>query len=164
MKSSDSNKNISLSGQTHPPKAKYSLTAPPHPPKVKYSQMVTESQQHKRPTSQPHSQRRRYCRGKPHHREEDGQLNHQSVGSHSFQANTREATRVQCGESVQLAGATHPPKVKYFNCYYSSHSRTTTPSQSEISANLPKCQQNNKQLTTSTLRAIFSVTKTHKRL
>ena len=35
-KSSNSNKNIFLSGPTHPFKVKYSLAAPPHPPKVKY--------------------------------------------------------------------------------------------------------------------------------
>ena len=53
-----------------------------------------------------------------------------------FQADSKDAIRVQSGQSVQITGATHPPKVKYYydhnNHYCSSHSRTTTPSQSEI--------------------------------
>ena len=98
---SDSNKNISLSGPQHPLKAKYSLTAPPHPPKVKYSQMVTVGQQQdETPTSQPNSCRR--CRrGKLTHREEGSQLDHQSVNSHSFQADSSGAMRVWSGQSVQ---------------------------------------------------------------
>ena len=102
---------------------------------------MESQQQDERPTSQPHSCRR-FCRGKSAHREEGGQLDHQSVRSHSFQADSREATRVQNCQSVQLTGVTHPPKVTYFsdhnNCYCTSPSRTTTPSQNEISANLPK--------------------------
>ena len=151
-KSRDSNKNIFLLGPTHPPKAKYSLTAPPDPPKVKYSQEV----QSLSPTE--HSSGRRCHRGKPHHREEGGQQENQSVKSHSLQIDNKEATRVQSGQSEQLAGTTHPPKEKYSlphnNHYHSSHSRTTTPSQSEISANTPKCQYyqpQEDQETTSTL-------------
>ena len=116
-KPSDSNKNISLSGPTYPPKVKYSLTAPAHPPNMNYLQMVMEKQQQDK-TSQPNSQRRHH-RGKPHHREEEDQPGAQSINSHSCQ-------------SAQLAGATHPPKVTYShdhnNCYCSFHSRTTTPS------------------------------------
>ena len=62
-----------------------------HPPKVKYSQMVT--------VKQPHSQGR-HCRGKPANRKADGQLDHQSVKSHSFQADGNGASRVQSGQSM----------------------------------------------------------------
>ena len=68
-KSSDQNNNNFLSGLQHPPKVKYFIAAPQHPPKEKYSQMaMVKQQQDESPTSQPHSHRRRHCRGKPVHR------------------------------------------------------------------------------------------------
>ena len=103
---SDSNKNISLSGPQHPPKVKYSLTAPQHPPK--YSQMVTvKHQQDETPTSQSYSPRRRHHRSKPS-QEEGGQLDHKSVKSYSFQADSSRAMRVQSGQSI-LSCRSHTP-------------------------------------------------------
>ena len=98
---SDQNNNNFLTGPQHPPKVKYSPTAPQHPPKEKYSQTVmVKQQQDERPTSQPHNHRRRHHKGKPAHREVDGQLDHQSVKFHSFQADSNGAMRVQSGQSV----------------------------------------------------------------
>ena len=143
-KPSDSNNNF-LSGPQHTPKVNYSLTAPLHPPKEKYSQMVmVKQQQDESPTSQPCSCRRRCCRGKPAHREVDGQLDQQSVKSHSFQADSSGAMRVQSGQSIQSCSSHTPSQSEIFsdqnNHYCSSHFRTTTPSQSEISGFLPKQQ------------------------
>ena len=90
---SDSSNNNSLSGLQHPPIVKYMILTP-HPPKVKYSGTVTvKQQQDERPTLKPHSHGRKCCRGKPAHREEEGQVASQSVvsfisgccqGSHEF--------------------------------------------------------------------------------
>ena len=75
---SDQNNNNYLSGLQH--------ILLQHPPKEKYSQVVMVKQlQDVSPASQPRSHRR-CCRGKPAHREVDAQLDHQSVKSHSFQA------------------------------------------------------------------------------
>ena len=140
---SDYNNNNFLSGPQHPPKVKYSLTTPQHPPKVQYTQMVTvKQQQDGNPTSQPHSGRRRHQRGKPVHREVDGHLDHQSIKSHFFQVDSKGAMRVQSGRSVPPCSTTTPSqretKSSSNNCYCSSTSRTTTPSQIEISGFLPK--------------------------
>ena len=142
---SDHSNNNFLSGLQHPPKAKYSLMTPQHPPKVQYPEMVTvKQQQDERPTSQPHSHRRRHRRVKPVHREVDEHLDHQSVKSHSFQIDGNGAMRVQSGQFMSSCRTTTPSQstIKYFsnNCYCSSTSRTTTPSQSEILGFLPKCQ------------------------
>ena len=78
-----------ISGPEHPPKVKYTISTPQHPPKVKYTQMVTvKQQQNEIPTSQQHSHRRKHHRGKPVHREVDGQLDHQQ----SFQVGDKGAT------------------------------------------------------------------------
>ena len=80
----DSNNSNLLSGPEHPPNVKYfhnnKITTSPHPPKVKYTGTVrVKEQQHELPTSKPCSHRRRRRRGKPAHREEDGQLANGSV-------------------------------------------------------------------------------------
>ena len=139
---SDQNNNNFLSGPQHPPNVNYSLTVPQHPPKEKYSQRVmVKQQQDKRLTSQPHSCRRRHCRVKPVHREVDGQMDHQSVKSHLFQADSS-VMRMQSGQSVQSCSSHMPSQSEVLseqnNHYCSSHSRTTTPSQSEILGFLPK--------------------------
>ena len=141
----DQNNNNFLSGPQHPLKVKYSLAAPQHPPKEKYSQTVmVKQQQNESPTSQPHSHRRRHCRGKPAHGEVYGQLDHQPVKSHSFQIDSNGATRVQSGQSVSPYSTTTPSqstiKPLSNNHYCSSTFRTTTPSQSEILGFLPKWQ------------------------
>ena len=98
---SDSNNWNFLSGLQHPPEVKYSLTAPQHPPKKKYSQIVmVKQQQDERPTSQTCSHKIGHRRDKPSHREVDGQLDHKSVKSHSFLANSSRAMRVQSGQSI----------------------------------------------------------------
>ena len=75
---SDSNNSNSLSGPEHPPKVKYfynnKITTPPHPPKVKHTGTVTvNEQQHDVPTLKPRSHGRRHRRGRPAHREDEGQ-------------------------------------------------------------------------------------------
>ena len=81
---SESNNSNSLSGPEHPPKVKYfsnkKITTPQHPPKVKYTGTVTvKEQQYELPTSKPCSHRRRHCRGRPAHREEEDQVANESV-------------------------------------------------------------------------------------
>ena len=115
---SDSNNSNSLSGPEHPPKVKYSynnkIMTPPHPPKVKYTGTVTvNEQQHELPTSKPRNCGRRHDRGRPAHREEEGQVVNGSVEFQSFQVNNSRATSMGGRQSV-------PP------CQIS------TPSQSEI--------------------------------
>ena len=85
---SDSSNNNFLSGPEHPPKVKYfynnDITTPQHPPKVKYSGTVTvKQQQDERPTPKPCSHGRKCRRGKPAHREEEGQVANRSVVSFS---------------------------------------------------------------------------------
>ena len=133
--------------------------------------VMVKQQQDEIPTSQLHSWMRCH-RGKPVHREVDGQLDYQSVKSHLFQADSNGAMRVQIGQVIMscsshtpfqskiflhqitiivalLPGPQHLLKVKYQdfcqNDSTSSHSRT-------------------RKLTTSTLRTISSVTKTHRTL
>ena len=135
---SDHNTNNFLLGPQNSPKVKHSLRTPQHPPKVQYPQMVmVKQQQDERPTSQPHSCRRRCHRGKPVYREVDGHLDHQPVKSHSFQVDSNGAMRVQSGQSVSFCSTITPSKstIKSSsnNHYCSSTSRITTPSQSEIS-------------------------------
>ena len=97
---SDSNTNNLLSGPQHPPKVKYTILTPPHPPKVKYSGTVMVKQQDERPTLKPCSCGRKRCRGKPTHREEEGQVASQSVESHSFQVGAKGATSLGGRQSV----------------------------------------------------------------
>ena len=144
---SDSNNNNFLSGPEHPPKVKYfynnDITTPQHPPKVKYSGMVmVKEQQSERPTSKPCSHGREHCRGKPAHREEEGQVANRSVEFQSFQVDTKEATGMG-GRQSMLPHCISTPFQSEIKCvsnnrYCSSNPRTSTPSQSEISGFLPK--------------------------
>ena len=136
---SDSNNSNSLSGPEHSPKVKYfsnnNITTPQHPPKVKYSGMVTvKQQQDERPTLKPHSHGRKHCRGRPAHREEEGQVASQSVESHSFQVDAKGATNLGGRQSVLPCPISTPCqseiKSASNNLYCSSTSRTSTPSQS----------------------------------
>ena len=103
--------------------------------------MVNE-QQHKRPTSTPHSHGRKHCRGKPAHREEEGKVANRSVEFQSFQVDTKGAMSMGGRQSMLPHWITTPSQseIKSIsnNRYCSSTSRTTTPSQSEISGFLPE--------------------------
>ena len=140
---SDSSNNNLLSGPAHPPKVKYTILTPQHPPKVKYSGTVmVKQQQDERPTLKPHSHGRKHHRGKPVHREVDGQVASQSVESHSFQVDAKGATSLEGRQSMLPRQMSTPSqseiKSASNNGYCSSISRTSTPSQSEISEFLPK--------------------------
>ena len=144
---SDSSNNNFLSGPEHPPKVKYFynnyITTPQHPPKVKYSGTVTDKeQQYERPTSKPHSHGRKRRRGKPAHREEEGQVANRSVEFQSFQVDTKGATGWGGRQSMLPRWISTPSQTEIKsisnNRYCSSTSRTSTPSQSEISGFLPK--------------------------
>ena len=94
---SDSSNNNFLSAHEHPPKVKYfynnDITTPQHSPKVKYSGTVTvKQQQDERPTSKPHSHGMKHHRGKPAHREEEGQVANRSVEFRSFQVDAKGVT------------------------------------------------------------------------
>ena len=139
---SDSSNNNFLLGPEHPPKVKYfynsDIMTPQHPPKVKYSGMVTvKQQQDKRPTSKPHSHGRKCHRGKPAHRQEEGQVANGSVEFQSFQVDAKGATGLGGRQSVLPHWTSTPSqseiKSASNNHYCSSTSRTSTPSQSEIS-------------------------------
>ena len=141
---SDPSNNNLLSGPAHPPKVKYMISTPQHPPKVKYPETVmVKQQQDERPTLKQHSHGRKHRRGKPVHRGGvDGQLASQSVESHSFQVDAKGAMSLGGRQSVTSCQITTPSqseiKSTSNNCYCSSTSRTSTPSQSEISGFLPK--------------------------
>ena len=146
---SDSNNSSSLSGPEHPPKVKYfhnnKITTPQHPPKVKYTGTVmVKEQQYELPTSKPHSCGRRCRRGRPAHREEEGQVANGSVEFQSFQVNDSRATSMGARQSMLHRRIATPSQseIKSIsnNRYCSSTSRTTTSSQSEISGFLPKRQ------------------------
>ena len=120
-----------------------SLLGPAHPPKVKYSGMVTvKQQQDERPTLKPRSHGRKRHTGRPAHREEEGQVASQSVESHSFQVDAKGAMSLGGRQSVlprQISTLSQSEiKSASKNHYCSSTSRTSTPSQSEISGFLPK--------------------------
>ena len=174
---SESNNSNSLSGPEHPPKVKYfsnnKITTPQHPPKAKYTGTVTvKEQQDELPTSKPRSHRRRCCRGRPAHREEEDQVDSRPVKFQPRQTNNGRATSLGGRQSMLPRQISTPSQSEIKsvsnNHYCSSISRTTTPSQSEISG---FCQNVNttshrmmKTHTTSTLRAISSATKTHRTL
>ena len=114
---SDSSNNNSLSGPEHPPKVKYfynnKIMTPPHPTKAKYTGTVmVNEQQYEMPTSKPRSHGRRHHRGRPAHREEEGQVANGSVEFQSFQVDTKEATSMGGRQSVLPRRSQHPPKVK----------------------------------------------------
>ena len=144
---SDSSNNNFLSGPACPPKVKYfynnDIMTPQHPPKVNYSGTVTvKQQQDERPTLKPRSHGRKRRRGKPAHREEEGQVASQSVEFQSFQVDAKGATGLGGRQSVLPHQISTPSqseiKSASYNHYCSSTSRTSTPSQSEISGFLPK--------------------------
>ena len=143
----DSSNSNSLSGPENPPKVKYfynnDITTPQHPPKVKYTGTVTvNEQQYEKPTSKPCSHGRKHCRGKPAHREEEGQVANRSVEFQSFQVDTKGATSMGGRQSMLPRQISTPcqSEIKPVsnNCYCNSTSRTSTPSQSEISGFMPK--------------------------
>ena len=90
----------------------------------------------------------------------------------SFQVDTKGATSLGGRQSVLPHQISTPcqSEIKSVsnNRYCSSTSRTSTPSQSEISGFLPEhpytSHRKTRKLTTSTLRAISSATKTHRTL
>ena len=146
---SDSNNSNSLSGPEHPPKEKYfpnnKITTPQHPPKVKYTGTVTvKEQQYELPTSKPCSHRRRRCRGRPAHREEEDQQDNRPAKFQPSQTNNGRATSIGGRQSVLPRWISTPSQSEIKsvsnNRYCSSTSRTTTSSQSEISDFLPKRQ------------------------
>ena len=98
---SDQSNNNFLSGPQHPSKVKYMILTPQHPPKEKYFQRVmVKQQQDERPNLKQCSHRRRCRRGKPVHRELDGQLASQPVESRSFQVDAKEAMSLLGRQSV----------------------------------------------------------------
>ena len=145
----ESNNSKSLSGPEHPPKVKYfsnnKITTPQHPPKVKYTGTVTvKEQQYELPISKPHRHRRRHCRGRPAHREEEDQAANRPVKFQSVQTNNGGATSMRGRQSVLPHRISTPSqseiKSASNNRYCSSTSRTATSSQSENSGFLPKRQ------------------------
>ena len=128
-KSSNSN---SLSGSQHPPKAKNTGT------------VTVKDQQYELPTSKPRSHKRRCCRGRPAHREEEDQVDNRPVKFQTSQTNNGKATSLGGRQSVLPRQISTPSQSEIKsvsnNRYCSSTSRITTPSQSEISGFLPKHQ------------------------
>ena len=110
---------------------------------MKYTGTVTvNEQQYERPTSKPRSHGRKHCRGRPAHREEEGQVANRSVEIQSFQVDTKGTTSMGGRQSMLPHWISTPSQseIKSIsnNCYCSSTSRTSTPSQSEISGLLPE--------------------------
>ena len=143
----DSSNSNSLSGPEHPTKVKYfynnKIMTPPHPPKVKYTGTVmVNEQQYELPTSKPRSHGRRCRRGRPAHREEEGQVANGSVEFQSFQIDIKGPTSMGGRQSMLPRRISTPSQSEIKsvsnNRYCSSTSRTTTSSQSEISCFLPK--------------------------
>ena len=128
-KSSNSN---SLSGSQHPPKAKNTGT------------VTVKDQQYELPTSKPHSHKRRRCRGRPAHREEEDQVDNRPVKFQTSQTNNSKATSLGGRQSVLPRRISTPSQSEIKsvsnNRYCSSTSRITTPSQRENSGFLPKRQ------------------------
>ena len=132
---------------TEPPKSNNSnsLSGSQHPPKVKSTGMVTvKVQQYELPTSKPRSHKRKQRRGKPAHREEEDQVDNRSGKFQTSQTNDGKATGLGGRQSVLPCriSTSSQSEIKSVsnNCYCSSTSRITTPSQSENSGFLPKCQ------------------------
>ena len=98
-----------------------------------------KQQQDERPTLKPRSHGRKCHRGRPAHREEEGPMAIQSIESHSFQVDAKGATSLGGRQSMLPCQISTPSKSEIKsasnNC---STSRTSTPSQSEISGFLPK--------------------------
>ena len=120
------------------------ITTPPNPPKVKYTGTVMVNElQHKMPTSKQCSHGRRHHRGRPAHREEEGQVANGSAEFQSFQVDTKGATSMGGRQSMLPCQISTPSQSEIKsvsnNRYCSSTSRTSTPSQSKISGFLSKC-------------------------
>ena len=132
---------------TEPPKSNNSnsLSGSQHPPKAKNTGTVTvKDQQYELPTSKPCSHKRRRRRGRPAHREEEDQVDNRPEKFQTSQTNNGKATNLGGRQSVLPRRISTPSqneiKSVSNNCYCSSTSRITTPSQSENSGFLPKCQ------------------------
>ena len=129
---SKSNNSNSLSGSQHPPKAKNTGT------------VMVKDQQYELPTSKPCSHKRRHCRGRPAHREEEDQVDNRSVKFQTSQTNNGKATGLGGRQSVLPRRISTPSQSEIKsvsnNRSRSSTSRITTPSQSENSGFLPKRQ------------------------
>ena len=130
-----------------PPKSNNSnsLSGSQHPPKVKNTGTVTvKDQQYELPTSKPRSHKRRRCRGRPAHREEEDQVDNRSGKFQTSQTNNSKATSLGGRQSVLPHRISTPSQSEIKsvsnNRYCSSTSRITTPSQSENSGFLPKRQ------------------------
>ena len=103
---------------------------------------MVKQQQDERPNLKQCSHGRKCHRGKPVHREVEGQVASQSVESHSFQVDIKGATSLGGRQSMLPRQISTPSqseiKSASNNHYCSSTSRTSTPSQSDISGFLPK--------------------------
>ena len=122
-----------------------SLSGSQHPPKAKSTGTVTiKLQQYELPTSKPRSHKRKQCRGKLAHREEEDQVDNRSGKYQTSQTNNGKATGLGGRQSVlpcQISTSSQSEiKSVSNNRYCSSTSRITTPSQSENSGFLPKHQ------------------------
>ena len=122
-----------------------SLSGSQHPPKAKSTGTVTvKVQQYELPTSKPRSHKKKRRRGKPAHKEEEDQVDNRSGKFHTSQTNNGKATGLGGRQSVlpcrNTTSSQSEIKSVSNNRYCSSTSRITTPSQSEISGFLPKCQ------------------------
>ena len=132
---------------TEPPKSNNSnsLSGSQHPPKAKNTGTVTvKDQQYELPTSKPRSHKKRCCRGRPAHWEEENQVDYRSVKSQTSHTNNGKVTSLGGRQSVLPRQISTPSqseiKSASNNHSRSSTSRITTPSQSENSGFLPKRQ------------------------
>ena len=127
---SESNNSNSLSGSQHPPKAKNTGT------------VTVKEHQYELPTSKPRSHKRRRCRGRPAHREEEDQADNRPVKFQTSQTNNSPSLGGRLSVLPRQISTPSQSEIKSIsnNRYCSSTSRITTPSQSEISGFLPKRQ------------------------
>ena len=132
---------------TEPPESSNSnsLSGSQQPPKEKITGTVTvKDQQYELPISKPRSHKKRRRRGRPAHWEEEDQVDNRSGKSQTSHTNNSKATGLGGRQSVLPRRISTPSqseiKCTSINRYCSSTSRITTPSQSENSGFLPKCQ------------------------
>ena len=88
---------------TEPPKSSNSnsLSGSKHPPKAKNTGTVTvKDQQYESPTSKPSSHKKRCCRGRPAHREEENQVDSRSGKSQTSHTNNGKATSLGGRQSM----------------------------------------------------------------
>ena len=122
-----------------------SLSGSQHPPKAKSTGTVTvKVQQYELPTSKPRSHKKKGCRGKPAHREEEDQVDNRPGKFQTSQTNNGKATGLGGRQSVPPCRITTSSlseiKSVSNNRSCSSTSRITTSSQSEKLGFLPKRQ------------------------